>query len=232
VTRSPLLLLLLCACAAPAPSLQISGTLPAGAAIVVRNIKGDIGAYAPEHGRPPDRFVVAASGAPADAVKIVRRPLLISADALAPGVRFLVRGPKDGTLDLDTGSGSIMVADFDGVANVHTGSGDVRMLLPQYGNASVGTGNISANIASTDWHGTLKFTVQNGNVELYVNEHAKAHVRMHTDDGTVFSDFPVTGTSQGTSETIDRPINGGGPRSIDIEVKRGSIRLMQLKPQI
>jgi DUF4097 and DUF4098 domain-containing protein YvlB len=91
---------------------------------------------------------------------------------------------------------------------------------------------MSVIFAATDWPGTLHFSSDNGNIELYVNENAKAHVRLHTDDGTVFSDFNLRGTSSGNSETIDAVINGGGPRSVDVEVKTGSIRLMQLKPQV
>lgn len=135
-------------------------------------------------------------------------------------------------MNLTTDNGSIMVADFEGTVNAHVGQGNIKMLIPQYANASIGTGNISVIFASTDWPGTLHFSAQHGNIEIYVNENAKAHVRMHTDDGTVYSDFPLRGTSHGNNETIDAPINGGGPRSIDVEVATGSIRLMQLKPQI
>jgi len=234
VTRiAPLVFALaLAACAAAPPAIQQAGILPEGSAIVVRNISGDIDAFAPEHGADPDRYVVAVYDAPADAVTVERRQLVVRARARRPGARFLVRGPRGSTMDLSTDSGSIMVADFEGIANVHTGKGNVRMLLPQYGNASVGTGSISANIASDDWPGTLRFTVDAGNVELYVNEHARAQVHMHTDDGTIYSDFPLRGTSRGSSETIDQPINGGAARALDIEVRKGSIRLMQLKPQI
>ena len=137
------LVLVLCACAAAPPSIEQSGTLPQGGAILVQNIRGDIDAFAPEHGAPQDRYVVAVYDAPAGAVTVERRQLVIRAEARRPGARFLVRGPRGTTMDLSTDTGSIMVADFDGVANVRTGKGNVRMLLPQYGNASVG--NLAVN---------------------------------------------------------------------------------------
>lgn len=231
-------LLLLCfafaACAGPAPVVRQTGAMPPGGTIVVDNIQGDINAYAPERAQPKDEYTVeayAASASPAPAL-ISKTGLLVNARSLVPGVRYLVRGPKGGAMTLDTQRGSIMVADFDGVVNAHVGRGDIKMLIPEYASASIGTGNISIIFASTDWPGTLHFTAENGNVELYVNENAKAHVHMHTANGTVYSDFPLRGTSQGNAETIDSVINGGAPRSIDIEVKTGSIRLMQLKPQI
>ena len=221
------------ACAAQAPTIRRDGVFPPGAAIVVNNVQGDIDAFAPERGQPADRYTVAAYEPSSTlSVSIVQKHLLIDARAVSPGVRFLVRGPAGATMNLNTDNGSIMVADFEGTVNAHVGEGNIKMLIPQYGNASIGTGNISVIFASTDWPGTLHFSAQRGNIELYVNENAKAHVRMHTDDGTVYSDFPLRGTSHGNNETIDAPINGGGPRSIDVEVAIGSIRLMQLKPQI
>lgn len=227
-------LLVLGACAAPPPSLKETGVFPPGATIVASTIKGNIEGYAPERGQPPDQYTVAAYG-PADAVTIKKAPLLITAQANRPGVSFLVRGPKGGSMNLSTHQGDIHVGDFEGIVNAHTDRGNIAMLIPQYGSASTGVGNMSVIFASTDWPGTLTFTVGDGNVELYVNEHAKAHIRMHTDNGTVFTDFPpqpLKGTSHGTNETLAGTINGGGPRSIDIEVHNGIIRVLQLKPQI
>lgn len=208
--------------------------MPPGATIVVNNVRGDIDAYAPQRNQPADQYTIQTFSAPSVApVSLRTAPLLISATAPQPGVRFLVRGPKGGTMNLSTGSGNINVADFEGIVNAHTGKGDIKMLIPMYGNASIGTGNMTIIYASTDWPGTLHFTVGSGNVQLYVNENAKSDVHLHTGDGEIFSDFPgLRGTSHGNNETIDSYINGGGPRSIDIEVKRGFIRLMQLKPQI
>jgi hypothetical protein len=236
VKRLPLLLslFLITACAGSPPVIKKTGVLPAGATIVIHNAQGDIDAYAPERSQPADEYTIAAyASSNSLAPDVKTQGLLIRADAASPGVRFLVRGPKGGAMDLSTQKGNINVADFEGIVNAHTGNGDIKMLIPMYGNASIGTGNMSVIYASTDWPGTLHFSTVNGNVELYVNQNAKAKVRLHTDDGNIFSDFPgLRGTSQGNNETIQSFINGGGPRSIDVEVKTGSIRLMQLKPQI
>ena len=227
-------LVLLAACAAPPPAIKETGVFPPGATIVARNISGNIDAYAPERSQPADEYTVAAYGPP-DAVSITKAPLLITAQAKRPGVNFLVRGPKGGSMDLSTQRGDIHVGDFEGVVNAHTDRGSIAMLIPEYGSASIGTGNMSVIFASTDWPGTLHFTVGSGDVEIYVNEHAKARVRMHTDNGTIYTDFPpapLKGTSHGSNETLEGTINGGGPRSIDVEVHNGIIRVLQLKPQI
>jgi len=236
VTRTTLLLplVLLAGCAAPPPAIKQTGIFPPGATIVARNIRGNIDAYAPERGQPADEYTVAAYGPP-ESVTITKANLLIRATANQPGVNFLVRGPKGGSMDLSTQQGDIHVGDFEGIVNAHTDRGSIAMLIPQYGSASIGTGNMSVIFASTNWPGTLKFTVGNGNVELYVNEHAQARVHLHTDNGTIFTDFPpapLKGTSHGSNETLQGTINGGGPRSIDVEIHNGIIRVLQLKPQI
>jgi hypothetical protein len=233
----PLLLLALlpsvAACSSAPAVLTRSGVFPPGAALIVRNISGDIDAYAPARGQPPDEYTIAAysreAGSP---VTVAMHPMLAIVKAVLPGVRFLIRGPRGSTLDLFTARGNVNVADYEGVLDARTGTGDIKALIPRYGNASTVHGNISVIFASTTWPGTLHFSTQDGNVELYVNENARAHVSMHTGDGTVFSDFNIRGTSSGTGETIDSDINGGGPRSIDVQVHQGSIRLMQLKPQV
>ena len=229
-----LLPLLLAGCAAAPPAIKQTGVSPPGATIVVRNVAGNIDAYAPERGQPADEYTVAAYGSRSD-VRISKAHLVIVARALAPGINFLVRGPKGGAMDLSTQRGDIHVGDFEGVVTAHTDRGNIAMLIPEYGSASVGTGDMSVIFASTSWPGTLKFTVGTGNIELYVNEHAQAHIHMHTDDGSIFTDFPPRSfkpASHGSSETLDGTINGGGPRSIDVEAHRGVVRVLQLKPQM
>lgn len=207
--------------------------MQAGATIAVLNLSGNISAYAPAHGQPLTSYMVAVyARGPGNGSRIVRRPLLVTISATRPGVSYLLRGPQSTSMDLRTETGNINVADYDGIVNAQTSRGDIRMLIPQYGQASVGRGHLSVIFASTRWPGTLHFSVGTGDAEIYVNENAKARVHLHTDDGSVFTDFPLRGSSHGTGETIDGPINGGAPREIDVEITRGEIRLLQLKPQI
>jgi hypothetical protein len=66
---------------------------------------------------------------------------------------------------------------------------------------------------------------------VWINENAAFDVHLHTDRGTLFTDFDLRGTSQGGSETIDGRVNGGGSHGIDIETSAGQIRLLRLHPQ-
>lgn len=224
--------LTLAACSGGSPVVDRNGILQPGGALVVSNIAGDVDAYAPARNQPADRYTIDAFAPSAHDVSVSISRLVLRARANAPGVRFQVRAPGGTSMNLTTRTGNINVQDYDGVVNAATGTGDIKMLIPSYGNAFAHKGNVSVIFASVDWNGTLHFGSDDGNVEVYVNENAKTRIRMHTDDGTVFSDFNITGTSSGTGETIDASVNGGGPRAIDVEVKHGDIRVMQLKPQV
>jgi hypothetical protein len=225
-------LIALASCGGGSPVVERSGILQPGGALVVSNIAGDIDAYAPARNQPADHYSIEAFAPGAQDVSVSISRLVLNAQARTAGVRFQVRAPGGTSMNLTTRTGNINVQDYDGVVNAATGTGDIKMLIPAYGNAFAHKGNVSVIFSSVDWNGTLHFGADDGNVEVYVNENAKARIRMHTDDGTVFSDFDITGTSSGTGETIDAPVNGGGPRGIDVEVRHGDIRVMQLKPQV
>jgi hypothetical protein len=234
-TRVGVLLLLsaLAACSAAPPALKRSGTLPVGATIALKVARGNISAYAPERGQPASQYTLEGYGRYARADTNIRmRGRGLAVTTAGFGTDFLVRGPKGALLDLYTAQGSINVADFDGVVNAQTRQGDIKMLLPQYGNARAGTGNVSVIFASTSWPGTLHLTADHGDVEIYVNENAAAHIHLRTMHGTIFTDFPLRGSASGASETIDGSINGGAKRGIEVYVRDGSIRLLQLKPQV
>ena len=104
-------------------------------------------------------------------------------------------------------------------------------MIAGYAQASVTKGQISVTMGSTTWPGVLTFRNQDGDVEVWVTETAKFRVHLHTGDGMLFTDFPLHGTSSGTGETIDGVVNGGAARAIDIDVKRGNIRLLSLHPE-
>jgi hypothetical protein len=238
---TPLLLLVAAAaCGAQAPANRLSGTLERGATITATTFAGNISLYAPERGKPDLQYEVESFGPDADLAKnitVERRSRNVRVTARAPSTDLLLRAPRGTTANLQSYSGTINVADYDGVVNAQTGTGDIKMLLPQYGNAHAHNGNVSVIFASAAWPGTLRFSADKGDVELYVNETAVAHVHLYAMHGTIFTDFPLKGTARGASELIDGAINaprGSGPvpRGIDVFVRDGSIRLLQLKPQV
>jgi hypothetical protein len=233
-TRAGVLLLAAGAgCAPPAPALQQTGTLAPGGVVSVTNLRGNISIYAPARGQSPTAFTLTAAGADARRDVIVRRARnRITITTHGFGSDLLLRGSKGTVMDVAASRGNINAADFEGVVHAGTDRGDIKMLLPQYGTAYAGTGNISVTFAGTTWPGTLHFFAGKGDVELYVNQNAAARIRLRALHGTIFTDFPLKGTARGSSEEIDGAINGGAKRAIDVFVRDGSIRLLQLKPQM
>jgi hypothetical protein len=201
----------------------------------VRTAGGTVSAFAPAAGQPRDRFTVSATALKSDAppappkIRAGRDGLRV--DMLQPLGSLLLRVPDGVALAIKSSQGDVHVTNITGVVEVSAEKGDVQIMVPAYAQASVGDGNLSATMGSTNWPGTLHFSIRHGDAEVWVNENTAFHVRLHTDNGMLFSDFDLRGTSHGHSETIDGMINGGGPRSIDIETHAGAIRLLKLHPQ-
>jgi Putative adhesin len=237
VRSTPLLLLvlLIVGCSEQAPYVTTVGLLNPGATMSIRSVGGTISAFAPAAGQPRNRFTISATaekGKPQTAPPKLRA----GRDGLTVGVlqpvgSLLVRVPDGVALDIDSKSGDVHVTNITGSVRVRADKGDVQIMVRSYAQAAVGDGNLSSTMGSIDWPGTLHYSIGHGDAEVWVNENAKFHVRLHTDNGMLFTDFDLRGTSEGRSETIDGDINGGGSRSIDIETQAGAIRLLKLHPQ-
>jgi hypothetical protein len=223
------------ACSSPSPYATTVGLLPPGDTMHVRIASGTLNVFAPAAGEPHDRFTVAATALAKTTPAAPRmRPEKngVRVEAPDPLGDLLVRVPDGVDLDVDSRGGDVHVTNISGNARVRAERGNVQIIVPGYVEASVGTGRLSATMGALQWPGTLHFATGTGDIELWVNENAKFHVRMHTANGTLFSDFDLRGTSTGSTETIDTDVNGGGgAQSIDIETNAGAIRLLKLHPE-
>jgi hypothetical protein len=238
MNRALLLLLSLAslgACASQAPYVTTVGALRRGATLDVRVGSATVNAYQPEaHGRRT-LFTIAAtalpktSPPPAPRLSVAPRGLVVRAPAALSSL--LVRVPDGVDLVVDSQRGDVNVTDIAGNANVVARHGNVSVMLPGYAQAAVGDGDLSVTMGATRWPGTLHFSTRRGNVVLKVIANAAFEVHLHTDDGSLFTDFALRGTSSGRSETIDGSVNGGGPSRIDVEASQGAIRLLRLSPQ-
>jgi hypothetical protein len=230
-----LLTLALNACASPQPYATTIGILKPPATLAVRVANSDVNAFAPVVGEPRDRFTVEATALDpkAQPAAPTMRPagdgVTVVADA--PMRSLLVRVPDGVALAVDSAKGDVRVTNVTGAVDVRAQQGSVQIIVPSYAQARVGNGTLSVTMGSTDWPGTLHFSTESGDIEVWVTETAKFHVRLHTDKGTLFTGFDLRGVSAGTAETIDAPVNGGGTRAIDIETHAGAIRLLKLHPE-
>jgi hypothetical protein len=191
--------------------------------------------YKPAVGEPANRYTIQATqienheAPPAPTVLSAGNGIVVQAPD--PLYGLLVRLPDKVNLVVDSAEGNVNVIDVLGNVVVHGGIGKIKVLVPGYAEASNKKGDIEVTVGANVWPGTLKFTTDDGDVTIYVPETAKFHAHLHTDDGTLFTDFNLTGTSTGANETIDAPVNGGGAMGIDIETKHGAARLLRLAPQ-
>ncbi|MEO6913074.1 MAG: hypothetical protein ABI182_03510 [Candidatus Baltobacteraceae bacterium] len=203
----------------------------AGGSIAVVAQAGNIDAYPPAVGEPKNQWTVQAQvmrGAP-------RPPI----DATAGRVRvtghadYLLRVPKQVSLDARTTRGAINISDIDGAVSAENDDGTIHIQVPGYATARTLRGNISVTFSDLNWPGTLHFSSQNGDIEVWVPAIVNTHVHLHTDRGTIFSDFGIRGSARGMAETIDAQIGNPTQRhGIDIEIRNGSIRLLRLVPQM
>jgi len=196
---------------------------------------GVVNAYKPAEGDPPDRYTISAtalsasSPPPAPAVRSNGKGIVV--DATGPLAYLLVRVPEGVNLVVHSRSGNVNVTDISGNADVTAESGDVKIMIAGRAQAHTRNGSIDATVGAASWPGVLRFSSDNGDVTVYVRTTAAFMARMHTDDGTLFTDFDLRGTSIGNNETIDAPVNGGGASSVDLWSKRGAVRLLRLVPQ-
>ena len=251
-SRAPALLLLplviaISGCGPRQISVTQSGHF-SGSIMSVVNQHGDIYAYAPAIGEPADKYTVtqaSASKGAQTAVKIDRLQLTVCpkptgvhhlaevcSAGLAPSVDYTVRIPKQARASLFTNNGAIHATDVAGPVDARVHTGDIKIQIPSYADAAAQDGNITVMFGDAQWPGTLHFSTERGDVELWVPATADADVALHTDHGTIFTDFNLRGTSNGNAETIVGSIGRGGNRKVDVHVTNGSIRMLKLTPQM
>ena len=210
--------------------------------------RGTIYAYAPAFGDPSNKYTVQQSSAVKNAairLKATRSELTVCpapleargatasciADHVAP-VDYTIRVPKQAHASFFTANGEIHVTDVAGPVDARVRTGNIKIQIPSYANAATEDGNITVLFGDAQWPGTLHFSSEHGDVEVWVPATADAEVALHTDHGTIFTDFNLRGTSKGNAETIVGSIGRGGSRKVDIHVTNGSIRMLKLTPQM
>jgi hypothetical protein len=218
------------ACSSPAPYATTIGILKPGQTITVNVTQGDVNADRPAKGEPATRFTISAtaeagqeSGPPT--VRPAKGGIVVT--AASPLESLLVRVPDGVHLVVNDRKGNVRVTDVTGRVDVVNGDGDVTIVVPGVAQASTQSGRVSATFGATQWPGTLRFSSQRGDVDVYVRADASFRAFLHTGNGRLFSDFGLHGRSQGTAQTIDAPVNGGGTQGVDVQTQSGVARLLR-----
>jgi hypothetical protein len=159
-------------------------------------------------------------------------------------VEVNIHMPREGRINLHTGDGSIQLSNFkgnmelesgdgfqeiesvDGILRAHTGDGHIRASgrLDSL-NLSTGDGRIEvrATPGSTMASG-WSIRTGDGSVSLQLPENFAADVDLHTSDGHINVDIPVTVEGRLGDKNIHGKINGGG-NLLTVHTGDGSIRI-------
>ena len=131
-----------------------------------------------------------------------------------------------GSMELESGDGGLEVEGVEGVLRAHSGDGHVRA-RGRFDNLDISTsdGRIEAEALNGSTIGsgwTLK--TGDGSVTLTIPEKLAADVMLHTGDGHIRLDMPVTVDGKYESNNVHGKLNGGGGL-LSIHTGDGSIRL-------
>ncbi len=209
--------------------------LKPGESLAVRTGTAVVNAYQPLVNGPRDLYTISATALPkattppAPSVQAVPGGLVVTTSGTLRAL--LVRVPDGVNLDIESNRGNVNVTDITGNVRVVAHVGNVDVKVPGYAQVAADDGNVSVMMGATQWPGTLHFSSRRGDVEVWIGAKAAFWVHLHTDDGVLFTDFGLRGTSKGVAETIDGSVNGGSDQRIDVETTAGAIRLLRLEPQ-
>ena len=159
-------------------------------------------------------------------------------------VDILVQMPREGRVNLRTADGKIDLTGLKGEMDLHTGDGNVNLDGADGKlRASTGDGHITANgrfddleLKTGDGHVEVRaasgsslnagwrLETGDGNVSLEVPGDLAANVDLHTSDGHIDLDLPVTTEGHTRENEVRGKLNGGGS-SLIIRTGDGSIHL-------
>lgn len=223
-------------CGGGTKTVTKQGTLSSGT-IAVSASGGKIEAYPPAAGEPSDRYTLQVYGPSGDAATInqvvePRKTSFMTSASTGSTADVLVRVPQGVHAQLRTMNGDIHVSDVNAPVDAEAVQGSIKIQIPSYANARTGRGNVSATIGDLNWPGALHFESDAGDVEVWIPAVANARVDLHSDHGTVFTDFNLHGSASGDAETITGNIGNGGNHSVVVHAKNGNVRLLKLVPQM
>lgn len=159
-------------------------------------------------------------------------------------VDIIVQMPHEGRVNLRTGDGKIDIAGLKGDMDLHTGDGSENLeSVDGKLHASTGDGHINAQgrfdeleLKTGDGHVDVRaaggsslaagwrLETGDGSVSLAVPGELAADVDLHTNDGHIDLDMPITTEGQIRQNEVRGKLNGGGS-SLTIRTGDGSIHL-------
>ncbi len=236
---------------AAADDFRWTGRIPAGKALEIRGVNGEIDAM-PATGAEAEVVAVKKSrrSDPAEVtIQVVEHADGVTicavyppgrkglANECAPGgggrmetndndvsVRFTVRVPAGVRLVARTVNGDVSAKGLAARVEATTVNGDVQVGTSADAEASTVNGSIQAAIGRGKWQGSAAFHTVNGGITLEAPAGLSAEVTAETINGTITSDFPLLVQGRfGPRRLTGRIGDGGG--TLSLKTVNGSIRL-------
>ena len=139
-------------------------------------------------------------------------------------VDFEVRVPAGVRLIARTVNGEIRADDLESPVDAATVNGSVRVSTSGYASAETVNGSIAATLGDAAWTEPISFNTVNGAIRLTLPPGLDADVRAETMNGVIHSDFPLTVRGKVSRHRLHGSIGKGG-RRLDLETLNGNISL-------
>lgn len=139
-------------------------------------------------------------------------------------VDFEVRVPAGVRLIARTVNGEVRAEDLESPVDAATVNGSVRVSTLGYASAETVNGSIAATLGDAAWTEPLWFNTVNGAISLTLPAGLDAEVRAETMNGVIHSDFPLTVRGKISRNRLQGSIGKGG-RRLDLETVNGNISL-------
>ena len=140
-------------------------------------------------------------------------------------VDYVVRVPEGVKVDISTISGAIGVADVTSAVTAETVSGKVQVATRNGPvKASSVNGSVTIAIDSLGDPGDIEISTVNGSVTAQLPRSLQAQLDMETVNGSVSTDYQVTGNDTSSHKEISGVIGAGG-RRVALETVNGSVTL-------
>jgi DUF4097 and DUF4098 domain-containing protein YvlB len=134
-----------------------------------------------------------------------------------------------GSADFFTSDGSVKAHALDGSVDIHTGDGSID-LRGRFDRVALRTSDGSIDFRAepgSKLAAPWRLESGDGSVTLHVLSDLAADIDIHTGDGSLHCDLPLTVTSVESEHSLRGRLNGGGP-SLSIRTGDGSVKVEKL----
>ena len=222
---------------------QSKRTVPAGQAVVIKNLYGDVRARSGE-GSTLEAYAVIqnldpATPAPAMSIEqkegatVVEVNLAESPPSKPDRADLVVYVPPGSPVRIITKNGLAEVKGFEGDVTVETTSGQISLRgVGGQLQARSDNGNIMAEVKSSPAVHKHEFITTTGNIELWLWEDLQAGIRVET-SGQITTDYSIEIIRNEDSEPdkLGKAVLGKGGTAIHAVSKRGNILLLRMIKQ-